>query len=151
MKKFKFNQKKLEVFISKDLEEEIKKYRQKSYEKEKGGVILGKLYPSINQIEITHIIVANTTKSSKFTLDLDTDYIQEKIEKVWKESNGQITYLGDWHTHPEENANPSFTDFKTFIFNFYKSKIDQNILIYLIIGRKRNWFKSFNGIKFCEI
>lgn len=151
MNKFKFDIKNLKVCINEKLKQNLLTLRQFEFDHERGGVILGKLYPQDNTIEITHFFEGKLLESSEYGLDLDIEYLQKNIERIWEESNGQITYLGDWHTHPEWTAKPSWVDFKTFFINFYKSKVQQNLLLYLILGRKENWFRTFNGRRFYKI
>jgi integrative and conjugative element protein (TIGR02256 family) len=151
MNKIKFQNKNLKVQINSELNKQLLTLRQFESDSEKGGVILGKLYPQKNTIEITHFFEDNPLSSSKYGLELNVNYLQENIERLWEESNGQITYLGDWHTHPQLKAEPSLRDYKTFFVNYYNSKVQQNLLLYLILGIKENWFKSFNGFKFYNI
>lgn len=151
MNKFKFDIKNLKVYISEELKQNLLTFRQFEFDNERGGVILGKLYPQDNTIEITHFFEGRLLESSEYGLELDIDYLQDNIEHIWEESNGLITYLGDWHTHPQQCAEPSFIDLKTFFLNYYKSKVQQNVLLYLVLGRKEHWFKSFNGLKFYKI
>jgi integrative and conjugative element protein (TIGR02256 family) len=151
MNKIKFQNKNLKVHINTQLKQQLLTLRQFEFDRERGGVILGKLYPQNDTIEITHFFEDNPLNSSEYGLELNVNYLQENIERIWEESNGQITYLGDWHTHPQLKAEPSLRDYKTFFVNYYQSKVQQNLLLYLILGRKENWFKSFNGLKFYEI
>ena len=150
MRKIKFNPKSLLVNLDKKLLTKLLSYRQiRDCDKETGGVLMGELYPSSNRIKITHILVCKHTNNSRYGLELNIECLQEQMNKIWKDSNGTITYLGDWHTHPEFNPKPSYIDYKTFVKNYYISKFEQNILLYIILGLdKRIWFKSFNGFKF---
>jgi len=148
---YKFNIKNLKLDINEQLKQELLALRQFEFENERGGVILGKLYPQDNMIEITHFFESKLLESTECELSLDIDFLQENIERIWKDSNGQITYLGDWHTHPQCQAKPSWIDLKTFFINYYKSTVGQNFLLYLIVGKEKNWFRSFDGLKFYEI
>lgn len=150
MCKIKFNQSTLDIEINESVIKTFNVYKQrKENDVEKGGVLMGKLYPSSNKIVITHALICNNQESTRYELNLNTKCLQEKILKIWEESNGTITYLGDWHTHPEKAPKPSITDYKTFILNYFSSKFDQNLLLYIIVGNAEiNWCKSFNGLLF---
>lgn len=150
MKKIKLNETKLSVLIDSNIYSELLSKRQtKKNDKERGGVLLGKLYPSLNEIVVTHVIESESSNSYKYGISLDVGFLKNEIDRIWKESKGQITYLGDWHTHPEAIPKPSIQDYKTFVINYYKSKRSQNLLFYLIIGNKNIfWNKHFNGYKF---
>jgi integrative and conjugative element protein (TIGR02256 family) len=147
--KIKFNTHKIKILLYPSVEKKILHYRQKHiYDKEKGGIILGKLIPSQDTLIITDLIPSNNVYNNRINIQLDTQELQKIIDKKWEESNGKITYLGDWHTHPCENPKPSITDKITFFKNYHQSKIDQNILIYIILGSKEdNYIAIHNGYR----
>ncbi|MCT7630951.1 Mov34/MPN/PAD-1 family protein [Aliarcobacter butzleri] len=153
MKKIKFNPKSFIVSFDKRLLDELLSYRQiRDCDKETGGVLMGELYPHSNRIQITHILVCKHTTNSRYGLELNVACLQKQMNKIWEDSNGTITYLGDWHTHPEFNPKPSYVDYTTFIKNYYTSKFEQNLLIYIILGlNEKIWFKLFNGFRFQKI
>jgi integrative and conjugative element protein (TIGR02256 family) len=35
---------------------------------------------------------------------------QQLVNEAWLASGGRSDYVGEWHTHPEEQPNPSFVD-----------------------------------------
>lgn len=43
----------------------------------------------------------------------DTMYQTRAIEAAFKESEGAVTYLGDWHSHPDSVGRPSRRDRRT--------------------------------------
>lgn len=43
----------------------------------------------------------------------DYAYQQKEIERVYLQSSGRITYLGDWHSHPGLPPYPSALDLRT--------------------------------------
>jgi integrative and conjugative element protein (TIGR02256 family) len=51
-------------------------------------------------------------------------------------SHGQVTYLGEWHTHPEDYPIPSGQDMKMIKEQFAQNKIHTEFLLLLIQGRK---------------
>lgn len=88
----------------------FQKYAQDSLEKsEAGGILLGKR--RLNHFEVLHV-----TEPTKFDVRSRYHWIRsEKIhvdiaKKHWVKSKGQITYIGEWHTHPELVPNPSTID-----------------------------------------
>ncbi len=153
MKKIKFTSKSLIINIEGKLVNELLSYRQKKdSDSETGGVLMGELYPNSNRIQITHILVCKHTTNSRYGLELNVECLQKQMNEIWEKSKGTITYLGDWHTHPEFNPKPSYVDYRTFVKNYYKSKFEQNLLLYIILGQKNEiWFKSFNGFQFRKI
>ena len=65
-----------------------------------------------------HFEILDVTTPTEFDQATRTHWIrsedihQQTATKKWNESNGAITYLGEWHTHPERYPNPSKTDRK---------------------------------------
>lgn len=59
-------------------------------------------YTADNQdVVATHLIGPGpNARHEKYRFEPDGDFQQEELEKVFHESSGRITYLGDWHTHP---------------------------------------------------
>ena len=153
MKRIKFNTSNLTIQINEEIYNILNKYRQKgSEDTESGGILMGELYPQANTIKITNILKCNNNYADKYNIELNIKCLQEQMDKLWEKSGGSITYLGDWHTHPEFDPKASLIDYKTFIKNFFGSTFDQNILIYMILGKKENnWIKSFNGFFFKNI
>lgn len=153
MKSIKFNSKFLNIELDHNLVNELLSYQQThDNDFENGGILMGELYPKSNRIKITHILVCEHSKNSKYELELNIKCLQKQMDKIWDKSNGTITYLGDWHTHPESNPKPSYIDYKTFVKNYFVSTFEQNVLLYMILGNRGNiWFKSFNGLWFYKI
>jgi integrative and conjugative element protein (TIGR02256 family) len=113
---------------------------------------MGELYPSSNKIIITNIVSAQTNKSNRYNLELDIESINKDMTKIHQDSFGTITYLGDWHTHPEPNPTPSQIDYNTFILNHKKTKLEQGFSLYIILGTcNKLLIKIFNGKEFKEV
>ena len=153
MKTIKFDTSSLNIIINSNIVKILNSYKQTlKTDNENGGVLMGELYPLSNKIIITHVLACDNTSSRRNNVNLNTKCLQNKIIDIWEKSGGKTTYLGDWHTHPENKPSPSLIDYKTFFMNYYTSKFDQNILLYLILGKTNNiWFKSFNGLKFLKL
>lgn len=132
--KLKFNLKSLEIQFSNDANQQMKNCYQSQNSFERGGILMGELYLNKNLIIITDIIEAPSKILKQYNYEMNVDYIQQKIDTVWTKSHGSKTYLGDWHTHPEENPKPSFQDYITFSKNYFQSSFDHNFLIYIIFG-----------------
>lgn len=88
----------------------IRSYAQDEENKtEAGGILLGKRRR--NHFEVIHV-----TEPTEYDIRsryhwIRSDKIHSDIaKKYWVESQGQITYLGEWHTHPETTPSPSTID-----------------------------------------
>jgi len=149
MKSIKFDTSNLTVIINANVSDILNSYKQiNKNDNENGGVLMGELYPSLNKIIITHALICDNQNSHRNGINLNTKCLQNKILKIWEKSNGKITYLGDWHTHPCKNPKPSIIDKITFFKNYHQSRFDQNVLIYIILGTKeKNYIAIHNGYR----
>ncbi len=81
------------------------------YKNEAGGVLLGR-----HILGSDDIIVDTVTepmpgdKRERFRFFRSQYFHQYLIDRMWKESRGTCTYLGEWHTHPEQDPEPSDID-----------------------------------------
>lgn len=106
-----------------------------SFDHEKGGIILGKLVDE--KIFLTKLSVpTELDKSSRTNFERHRLSGQIIINHEFYNSNKEITYLGEWHTHPEDIPTPSTTDLKMIEQQFLKNIIHTDFLILLIQGRK---------------
>jgi integrative and conjugative element protein (TIGR02256 family) len=60
------------------------------------------------------------------------------LVKHWEESGQSLTYLGDWHTHPEDHPTPSAIDSREWKTLWNALKVP---LVFVIFGRRsaRAW------------
>ncbi len=101
---------------------------------EAGGLLLGSRRGP--HFQITHITLPTTS-------DLRTRYSFERNEfhhslfasKLWRETEGQVRYLGEWHTHPEDHPIPSCLDISEWI-KLAKTRADKEPMAAIIVGRK---------------
>ncbi|RZL45513.1 MAG: hypothetical protein EOP00_17290, partial [Pedobacter sp.] len=79
----------------------LRKFTQsKPHQPESGGIILGKVYD--NHIEIVKLSVPTSLdKSSRYNFERNKISAQIIIDYEFLNSHGQVIYLGEWHTHPE--------------------------------------------------
>jgi len=114
----------------------MKKYRQlKRTDKEAGGIILGRMIQNSHDVIIDQITVpAVHDRRSRFSF-FRSRFIQTYINLKWHTSEHTQNYLGEWHTHPEPHPLPSGTDIKNWQEVLHKSVIDQEFLIFLIVGQ----------------
>jgi integrative and conjugative element protein (TIGR02256 family) len=100
---------------------------------ESGGVLLG--YVRDEHIEILEATepTSHDTRRRFFFLRRPNAH-QEIAERRWKESDGLVRYLGEWHTHPEDLPNPSCLDRYEWKVSAKKRK-DGRAQVGLIVGR----------------
>jgi len=101
------------LWLPNELFETMKSHASAKFPFETGGILLG--YTADNQdVVATHLIGPGpNARHEKYRFEPDGDFQQKEIEKVFRETGGRITYLGDWHTHPLGVAVLSSTDKRT--------------------------------------
>lgn len=103
------------------------------HQPEAGGVILGKYID-----DEVHVMRLSTPTE----LDIATRYTFERhrlsaqiiVDYEFYNSGGQMAYLGEWHTHPEEHPTPSRVDRKMIRQQFDQSAGAREFLLLLIQG-----------------
>ena len=76
---------------------------KRCYPKETGGVLMGQR--NDNNIILSHYIGPGPKAIHKhFSFMPDDKYQQQEISKIYTRTNREITYLGDWHSHPYNKA-----------------------------------------------
>lgn len=123
------------VVISTEVANILLSYRQVSDSSpESAGVLIG-------ECRGVHIVLKDLSEPSKFDIrsrfmvDRISKHHQRTVDEAFKKSNGELHYLGEWHTHPEDVPNPSITDYTSWHKNL-KSDLP---LILIIVGRTHFW------------
>ena len=111
-------------------------YIQRNFDDpESGGIILGKIIS--HDIQVQRLSVpTELDKCSRTHFERHRLSAQIVINYEHANSYGQVTYLGEWHTHPEDHPSPSGTDIKMIKQQFAQNKIHTDFLVLLIQGRK---------------
>jgi integrative and conjugative element protein (TIGR02256 family) len=59
---------------------------------------------------------------------------QRFVENIFKETDGIVNYMGEWHTHPEPAPTPSGSDRKMMADLLRTSRLEIRFLIGVIVG-----------------
>jgi integrative and conjugative element protein (TIGR02256 family) len=82
---------------------------------ETGGVLFG-YHTDDNDLVITQATGPGPRARHGWrSFEPDTRYCQERLEAVFQESEGAISYVGEWHTHPHGGLRPSRLDFESMM------------------------------------
>ncbi|MBI4455145.1 MAG: Mov34/MPN/PAD-1 family protein [Acidobacteria bacterium] len=123
--------------FSEDVVTTLERYRQNAAgATESGGVLLGRLVLDSADIvvdEITEPTVSD--RRSRFFFFRSKERTQKRVTKAWCEFNGTRNYLGEWHTHPEDDPRPSPHDLANWKRIARLAKYEQNFLFFAIVGR----------------
>lgn len=103
---------------------------------------------SDEQIRVNKISGSLRKKHSarKFNCELDRDLANTFITEDYEQSNHTRVCIGEWHTHPEANPTPSFTDLSSIKAAFRKNyRPIKNYILMVIVGRKSIYWGMYNG------
>lgn len=76
-------------------------------------------------------------KASRMNFERHRLSAQIVINHEYFNSNSQVTYLEEWHTHPEDIPSPSGFDRKMIDRQFKSNIINTDFLVLIIQGRKK--------------
>lgn len=128
------------IYIHADVIKLIDQYRQtKSSTTEAGGILLGKRRG-------VHFEIIYATEPQSNDIRCRNKFIrsseghQEIANEHWIRSDGEINYLGEWHTHPEALPQPSKIDLKEWQLKVTEHAVP---LVFMIKG----FDKSYCGLQ----
>lgn len=115
--------------------DKLYKYKQANkWDKEAGGILLGRITEDLSKYEIIDISEPCSKDIRKrFSFVRNKNKAQKIINKAFKESNGIVRYMGEWHTHPELYPNPSSVDLE-LINDCSTFKHAPNMIFLIILG-----------------
>lgn len=98
------------VLFESDVLAVINPFRQRfSRAPEAGGILMG--YRRADHLHIVDATVPGPRDTgTRVSFRRDDLSHQRQASVQWRDSNGYLDYLGEWHTHPEINPSPSGTD-----------------------------------------
>lgn len=123
----------------------LRQYIQDNESKpEAGGVLLGRYIIGNNDVVVDQITVPLADdKRSRFRFFRSAPEHQKHINKAWKTSGGTCNYLGEWHTHPELEPQPSPLDIVGWKEKLKYDVFDSEFLYFIILGTgKMNIWKG---------
>jgi len=96
------------LYVSNETYSKMKVQLSHHFPKEFGGVFTG-----VNRGNLTFIddiLVPDKFENGKTVFVRHPGSLNERLQSIFKESNGKVTYIGEWHSHPNSSATPSSTD-----------------------------------------
>lgn len=113
---------------------------------EAGGVLIGERRGK-------HFVVKEVTTpstedlASRFSFTRKYSHHQLAIVNANRNSGGTSNYLGEWHTHPQDQPYPSSIDFQNWNFNFK----GQKPCLVAVVGRDSDWWALHENGKFYNL
>lgn len=77
---------------------------------ETGGSLFGYIVDDGDVVVSEAYRPGPAARHERFRLIPDHAHTQRRIEEVHRRTDGRLSYLGDWHTHPGGRATPSGRD-----------------------------------------
>jgi len=105
---------------------------------ETGGVLLG-LADGVNVWIEASVGPGPGAHHTRTTFVPDAEYQDRRIAEIYEAFDRRISYLGDWHTHPNASPNISWRDQKTLRLISREAKARQTEPLMLIFGDGPRW------------
>ena len=135
------------VFMPSALEA-FSNFRQMRGDLEGGGLLFAQFdFPTIL---ISAVTTPHRTDGRWMTLFIPNRILQQRtIKNNFKKG---YHFIGEWHTHPEQNPTPSRLDLKSMREAFLKSNHELNYFIMVIVGNRTEslvlWVSAHDGSHF---
>lgn len=122
--------------IDKEALQLIGTYKQADKEDlEAGGIIMGRFIKNSKNIVIDKITEpAKEDKRTRYSFKRRSVQHQIILEDEWVKSHGTCNYLGEWHTHPENDPSPSVVDLKDWKRKLKVDIFSSRYLYFIIAG-----------------
>lgn len=129
------------VVIMSEVVQQLNSYRQMHYSStEAGGTLIGERRGL--HIVVTHISEPGPSDiRSRNRVERKGGHHQQKVDELFQQTGGFLVYLGEWHTHPEDLPQPSYTDIKSWLAGLNATEP----MIMLIVGREGVWVGKKRG------
>ena len=102
---------------------------------EAGGILLGyRRGPHIHVSDVT--VPTKRDVQRRFAFFRHATDHQRVATRRWKQSGETMDYVGEWHTHPEDDPSPSGIDLQHWR---EIASVAPRPMIFLIVGRQSNW------------
>lgn len=107
------------------------------WSREAGGILLGRLL-----VEGEHVVVDEVSvpgphdRRSRFRFFRARGPAQAVVNEAWTRSGGKLNYLGEWHTHPQDDPAPSADDRRDWRRLVKIQTYEQSSLFFVIVGRR---------------
>lgn len=122
-------------------------YRQSSKnEKESGGVLIGYLPKEGEDVIVTSISIPQLGDCCGLFWFYRSKQHNKIVKKEWEQSDFTRSCVGVWHTHPEPNPAPSWTDIADWK-KVLRHSVHGDVGIFMIVGQRyiNLWTFTPNG------
>jgi len=100
-------------WIAKTLYRKMCDFADRSFPYETGGILVGYVADNCDVVVKAIIGPGPNARHRRYRFKPDAEYQQTQLEAHHSRTNGEETYLGDWHTHPRGTPSLSYIDKRT--------------------------------------
>lgn len=140
-----------ELRFSENVIRTFMKYKQSKGKPEAGGILLGRVYIDGRVFVEKVTAPSKWDRAGRYFFDRSKVVAQRAVNATWRESDGHVIYLGEWHTHPEASPTPSLRD-KIMIRNMrWQTQMEIDFLITVIVGLNDKWVGLETGTELVKL
>ena len=104
---------------------------------ESGGVLLGRLVVSTEDVVVDEVTTPGPyDKGSRYLFRRSRRSAQPRVTAAWHGTDGTRIYLGDWHSHPENEPHSSSIDRRDWSRTLQRATYEQDFLLFAIVGQQ---------------
>jgi integrative and conjugative element protein (TIGR02256 family) len=115
-------------------------YGKRKYPLEFGGLLIGRYLDGNTTVSVEDILVQENAMSSRFSFERSNTDATPELEKFFRQLPS-LTYVGEWHTHPDNPAIPSRQDLASMQELAKDSRVLITNPILMILGISANRFQ----------
>ena len=144
---FKVTSKQRLIITSQAVEQLLAYVQRRCWQREAGGVLLGRHLLDSEDVVVDEVTSPQSSdRRTRFSFFRSKKHEHIARERWIAEAN-TLSYLGLWHTHPEDSPTPSAVDWEDWQQAVANDTFDGARLFFPIVGRKeiRVWTKSRSG------
>ena len=98
------------VVVPAEVQSQMETQASASGENETGGILVGYFSEDSSAIVTAASDAGPNAESSPTHFSRDVEYTQRWLEEQVRATIMRVEYIGEWHSHPSEDTNPSITD-----------------------------------------
>jgi integrative and conjugative element protein (TIGR02256 family) len=132
------------VTVSADVVERMKALRLRDAPDETGGILLGSFDLQRKVIHVVDALQAPPdSRQSPTYFVRGTKHLKPIVDGIGGRSAGAITYLGEWHSHPDEaKVGPSEDDENVFAYLKANLHVSEAPYVMMICGKTKVWLRA---------
>ncbi len=130
------NQYGMEVWLPQEIYDELLIKAAQHYPKECGGIFVGKVKDNIAVIEMSKMPIRFFNTNVLFRRI--AGWLNVWLTEIFKKEKGEVIYIGEWHTHPDCEPNPSGKDISALLRIAQSEDVRTENPVMLIIGFNRH-------------